>query len=193
VGIACDKLGRVRVWRDVVIAMTVDWYARQQWSEELARSIAENRCELAERRERNLIEQVMTPPPVDFSQCKSVGAMSQQQFSAWCDAGKPELPATRAERESRELQRRVAKAAAPVPAPVMDWQAFGEAVGDEIGRAEAQIKRDVDQQIAELRAELRVAIGTIRAEIAVAGDIEQLKREVEALRAERRGLKVVSS
>jgi hypothetical protein len=183
----------------------MDWYERQQKLAELDESIAQNKREIAERQQRRLIEEAMTGlPAVDFSQCKSVGTMTQPQFSAWCNAGKPELPADRAEREARELQRRVERQAAmPVPAAVpapateldmheLDMHELGIEIGDEIGRVEAQIKRDVDQQIAELRAELRVAIGTIRAELKVAGEVDALRHEIEALRAERgRALRIV--
>jgi hypothetical protein len=174
----------------MVSAMAADWYDRQQQIEELDRSIAENRRELAERRERALIEEAMPPPPaVDFSQCKSVGTMTQPQFSAWVDAGRPELPAHRAARQAADA-RRVAKAAAAVPATMpapastetVDWHALGEAIGEEIAHA-----------VAALRTEMQAEIAGLRAEIKVRSEVEQLRHEIEALRVERRGLKVVSS
>src|SRR5262245_22996706 len=86
-------------------------------------------ADMAERRERIEFERATSPLPAYFSRCSSTGEMDQQQFAAWIDAGRPELPAAREAREARELQRRVEKAAGqpPASAPALvtvDWHAF---------------------------------------------------------------------
>jgi hypothetical protein len=158
-------------------------------AEHLERHQAEQldlRRNMAERRERRLIEEAMNPPAVDFSQCSSIGEMTMQQFSGWIDAGRPELPAARAEREGRELQRRVEKAAAPAPppasAPGIDWRALGEAMADEMNLVEQELRRECDRKIAELRAEVEA----LRAELGVRNELAALRAELEQLRQERR-------
>jgi len=140
----------------------MDWYERQQQLAELDESIARNRAELEERRERNRLAEVLTPKPPQpqpATQQRSV----VDEAAVLC-----------------RLER-AAAAATPAPAPAStDWHAFGEVIGEDIARA-----------VGELRVELRAEIAVLRAEIKVASEVEQLRREVEALRAERRGLKVV--
>jgi len=46
--------------------------------------------------------------------------------------------------------------------------------------------------VAEVRAEVRVEVAALRAEIGMRAEIDALKNEIASLRAERRGLKVVS-
>jgi uncharacterized membrane protein YqiK len=140
------------------------------------------------------------PLQADWSGCRSVGEMSEQQFSAWVDAGRPRLAGDiEAERrkverrQAAELQRRTeereaaerrtASASASAPTPMY---VLGEWLAEQMNLVEQELRRECDQKIVELRNEVEA----LRAEIRVRAEVEALRSDIEALRGERR-LRVV--
>jgi hypothetical protein len=126
------------------------------------------RAECAERRQRNRLAEVLTPKPTQSQPVVEKAAV---------------------------LRRVERTAAAPAPASVTEaWaayiqdqlRAFSEIVGEEIGSAEREARRERDEKIGELRAEIAV----LRAEIKVRNEVEVLREQIEQLRGERR-LRVV--
>jgi hypothetical protein len=98
-------------------------------------------------------------PPPDW-RGKSVGRMTQHEFSAWCDAGKPPLEQEAKPKENRMTQDIVTRG--EMRAHIQ--QAIKEAisiVGEEVGTIEREMREEYNAAIAELRAELVV----IRAEL----------------------------
>jgi hypothetical protein len=120
------------------------------------------------------------PTAIDFSGCRSVGEMSQAQFSAWCDAGQPplEAPTSRRGEEGITLRKTNENALVPAPAPSGDDVAMGVLQSEVFKNAMGYV-------IADLRAEWRAAIEDKVAELRAAAtktEIDDLRGEVARLR-----------